>query len=132
MLRPSGVWSARDASCAASARSCSRTPAIGRNAAAWWHHEKSEDRYNYLYSGEELQEFAEIATAANELVKKSYLYTNNHFASKSVVNAVMLKAQVGQSIDGEYPKELAERYPEIANLVVTSRPVPVPSRLPVE
>ena len=33
----------------------------GRNAAAWWRHDKSEDRYNYLYSAEELQEFSEIA-----------------------------------------------------------------------
>ena len=64
-------------------------------------------------------------------MKKSYLYTNNHFSSKSVVNAVMLKAQAGQPIEGEYPPGLVERYPEIANLVVTSRPVPVPSRLPV-
>jgi len=101
----------------------------GRNAAAWWRHDKSEDRYNYLYSGDELREFSEIATAASELVKKSYLYTNNHFSSKSVVNAVMLKAQVGQPIDGEYPRELVERYPEIAELVVTSRRVPVPSQL---
>jgi uncharacterized protein YecE (DUF72 family) len=101
----------------------------GRNAAAWWRHEKSEDRYNYLYSGGELQEFADIATAATELVKKSYLYTNNHFSSKSVVNAIMLKAQVGQPIEGGYPRELVERYPEIAGLVVTSRPVPVPSQL---
>jgi uncharacterized protein YecE (DUF72 family) len=99
----------------------------GRNAAAWWRHEKSEDRYNYLYSAEELSEFSETATAATELVRKSYLYTNNHFSSKSVVNAVMLKAQVGQPIDGEYPPELVARYPEIAGLVVTS-PVPVPSR----
>jgi hypothetical protein len=30
------------------------------------------------------------------------------------------------------PPELVERYPEIANLVATSRPVPVPSRLPAE
>ena len=103
----------------------------GRNAAAWWRHEKSEDRYNYLYSTGELQEFSEIASAATELVKKSYLYTNNHFSSKSVVNAVMLKAQVGQPIDGEYPPELIERYPEIARLVTSSRRAPVPSRLPV-
>jgi uncharacterized protein YecE (DUF72 family) len=100
----------------------------GRNAAAWWRHEKSEDRYNYLYSAEELSEFSEIATAATQLVRKSYLYTNNHFSSKSVVNAVMLKAQVGQPIDGEYPPELVQRYPEIAGLVVTSPPVRVPSR----
>jgi uncharacterized protein YecE (DUF72 family) len=94
----------------------------GRNAAAWWRHEKSEDRYNYLYSAKELREFSDIAGAAKALVKKSYLYTNNHFASKSVVNAVMIKAQLGEPIDGEYPPELIERYPDIANLVSTSSP----------
>jgi uncharacterized protein YecE (DUF72 family) len=89
----------------------------GRNAAQWWRHEKSEDRYDYLYSGEELKEFADTVGAARELVKKTYLYTNNHFAAKSVVNAVMLKAQLGEPIDGEYPRELVERYPEIRDLV---------------
>jgi uncharacterized protein YecE (DUF72 family) len=94
----------------------------GRNAAAWWRHEKSEDRYNYLYSAKELREFSDIAGAAKALVKKSYLYTNNHFASKSVVNAVMIKAQLGEPIDGEYPPELIEHYPEIKDLVTTSSP----------
>ena len=57
---------------------------------------------------------------------------NNHFSSKSVVNAVMLKAQTGQPIAGQYPSELVERYPEIAELVTVSSPSvpsPVPSRL---
>jgi uncharacterized protein YecE (DUF72 family) len=109
----------------------------GRNAAQWWRHARSEDRYNYLYSADELKEFSVVAGAAKELVKKSYLYTNNHFAAKSVVNAVMLKAQLGEPIDGEYPPELVERYPEIADLVSTSRPAPsrpdpVPSASRVE
>jgi uncharacterized protein YecE (DUF72 family) len=104
----------------------------GRNAAQWWHHQHRDDRYNYLYSAAELQDFSEIAGAANELVKKSYLYTNNHFSAKSVVNAVMLKAQLGQPIEGEYPAEMVERYPELAGLVTrASRPQPVPARLPV-
>jgi len=85
----------------------------GRNAAQWWRHDKSEDRYNYLYSGAELQEFADVAGAAKTLVKKSYLYTNNHFSAKSVVNAVMLKAQLGEPIEGEYPDALVEQYPEL-------------------
>ena len=100
----------------------------GRNAAQWWRHDNRDDRYNYLYSGEELQEFADVAGAANELVKKSYLYTNNHFSSKSVVNAVMLKAQLGQPIEGEYPPELIERYPELRDLVISRQPS-VTSRL---
>ena len=94
----------------------------GRNAAQWWRHEHRDDRYNYLYSGEELREFAETAGAAKELVKKAYLYTNNHFSAKSVVNAVMLKAQLGQPIEGEYPPEIVERYPELQDLVPPSRP----------
>ena len=94
----------------------------GRNAKAWWRHEASEDRYNYLYSPKELREFSDIAGAAQALVKKSYLYANNHFASKSVVNAVMIKAQLGQPIEGEYPPELIEHYPDISDLVTTSSP----------
>ncbi len=77
----------------------------GRNAAKWWRHDKSEDRYNYLYSADELKEFSETAGAARELVKKLYLYTNNHFSAKSVANAAMIKQQLGEPIDGEYPPE---------------------------
>jgi uncharacterized protein YecE (DUF72 family) len=102
----------------------------GRNAEQWWRHDKSEDRYNYLYSAGELREFGDTAGAAERLVKKSYLYTNNHFSAKSVVNAVMLKAQLGQPIEGEYPPEMIERYPELKDLVTTSSPRALqPSRL---
>jgi uncharacterized protein YecE (DUF72 family) len=99
----------------------------GRNAAQWWRHETRDDRYNYLYSAEDLKEFSETAAAASHLVKKAYLYTNNHFSAKSVVNAVMLKAQLGQPIEGEYPPELVERYPEIRELVSTAVPQPAES-----
>ena len=99
----------------------------GRNAAQWWRHDKAEDRYNYLYSAQELREFADIAGAAKDLVKKSYLYTNNHFAAKSVVNAVMLKAELGDPIEGVYPPELIARYPEIADLVPASASLFTPS-----
>jgi uncharacterized protein YecE (DUF72 family) len=91
----------------------------GRNAAQWWKHDKAEDRYNYLYSGGELKSFSETADAARRLVKKVYVYFNNHFASKAVVNAVMIKQQLGEPVAGTYPRAFVERYPETASMVST-------------
>ena len=93
----------------------------GRNAASWWRHEKAEDRYNYLYSEGELKAFSETAEAAHRLVKKVYLYANNHYSAKSVANAAMIKKQLGEPIEGEYPPEFVERYPELAGAVRVGR-----------
>ncbi len=89
----------------------------GRNAAEWWTHSASEDRYNYLYSEEELQPIAETATAARALVKKAYLYMNNHFAAKSVANAVVVKHLTGEPVKGEWPQAMIDRYEFLAPLV---------------
>ena len=92
----------------------------GRNAKNWWRHEKSEDRYDYLYSNDELKEFSETADAARRLVKKLYLYTNNHFSAKSVANAAMIKRQLGEPIEGEYSPEFVQRYPELTGIVTVA------------
>jgi uncharacterized protein YecE (DUF72 family) len=102
----------------------------GRNAAQWWRHDKAEDRYDYLYSDEELREFTETASAARELVKKAYLYTNNHFSAKSVANAAILKHKIGLPVPGEYPEEMVERYPELQGIVKLLPPPLIPSRKP--
>ena len=86
----------------------------GRNAAEWWRHAASEDRYNYLYSPEELREFSDTIDAARRIVKKVYLYTNNHFSAKSIANAAMIKRQLGEPLEGEYPETFIERFPPIA------------------
>jgi uncharacterized protein YecE (DUF72 family) len=93
----------------------------GRNAAEWWRHDKAEDRYNYLYSDEELREITETAAAATELVRKAYLYTNNHFSAKSVANAAMIKRQLDQPIEGEYTPEFLEHFPELQGVLRVSR-----------
>jgi uncharacterized protein YecE (DUF72 family) len=98
----------------------------GRNAEKWWRHEKSEDRYNYLYSASELKPFAETADAARTLVRKMYLYLNNHFAAKSAANALMIKRMVGQPIEATFNPELVERYPELKELVSVSQVTPSP------
>ena len=73
----------------------------GRNAKQWWRHEKSEDRYNYLYSSDELKEFSETLGAARRLVQKAYLFTNNHYSAQSVANAKMIQEQLGEPVRGD-------------------------------
>jgi uncharacterized protein YecE (DUF72 family) len=94
----------------------------GRNAAKWWRHDRAEERYDYLYSPDELRPFSETVDAARTLVKKLYLYLNNHFAAKSVANAVMIKQQLGQPIVGTYPPAFVERYPQLSGIVSTGQP----------
>jgi uncharacterized protein YecE (DUF72 family) len=96
----------------------------GRNAAQWWKHDRAEDRYNYLYSADELKPISETADAARRLVKKFYLYFNNHFAAKAVANAVMIKRQLNEPIAGIYPPAFIARYPELADVVSTSDVTP--------
>ena len=102
----------------------------GRNTAQWWTHEKAEDRYNYLYSADELEPFAAAAGEAARVVKKAYLYTNNHFSAKAVANAAILKHQLGQTLPGDYPEEFVERYPDLKGLVRILQPALIPSPKP--
>ena len=89
----------------------------GRNAANWWTHEQSEDRYNYLYSREELKPFAQTAVEAAKSGRKVFVYMNNHFSAKAVANAAILKADLGLPVPGDYPEAMVDRYPELAGLV---------------
>jgi uncharacterized protein YecE (DUF72 family) len=94
----------------------------GRNAKKWWRHDHKDERYDYLYAAEELQEFASVLTSVQPLVKKdARAYFNNHFAAKSVANAATVKAIVGQPVEGDYEPELVERYTEFAATLASAR-----------
>ncbi|MGH9312783.1 MAG: DUF72 domain-containing protein [Vicinamibacterales bacterium] len=95
----------------------------GRNAASWWTHKAREDRYDYLYSEDELKPIADAVRDAGRAAKKAYVYMNNHFAAKAVANAAILKHQLGQELPGEYPPGLVERYPALAGIVRVSSPL---------
>jgi uncharacterized protein YecE (DUF72 family) len=92
----------------------------GRNAAEWWSHEAAEDRYDYLYSREELAPFAETAREADRAGRRVLVYMNNHFSAKAVANAAVLKHDLGQLVPGEYLPAMTERYPDLAGIVPTS------------
>ena len=91
----------------------------GRNARKWWRHDRAEERYDYHYAAAELQPFRDTADAAARLVKRLYLYTNNHFAAKAVANAATLKHQLGLEVSGAYRDEMVTRYPELEGVVRT-------------
>jgi uncharacterized protein YecE (DUF72 family) len=93
----------------------------GRNAAEWWSHEAAEDRYDYLYSQEELAPIASATRAAARGQRRVLVYLNNHFSAKSVANAAVLRHDLGQLVPGEYLPAMVERYPDLAGVVPTSR-----------
>ena len=79
----------------------------GRNYEKWFAHGETWERYNYLYSKEELAPWVDrvrsIATS-----KDTYVITNNHFRGQAVVNAADLQDALGQS--AKLPPQLREVY----------------------
>lgn len=81
----------------------------GRNYEKWFAHAESWERYNYLYSPEELEPWVErIQSMAKN--KDTYVVTNNHFRGQAIVNAGELKEALGQ--DRDVPPQLRETYGE--------------------
>lgn len=79
----------------------------GRNYQKWFHHEEAWERYDYLYSSEELEPWVETTRS---LAEKGdvYVITNNHFRGQAIVNAIDLRRAVGQPVN--VPPPLAEHY----------------------
>jgi uncharacterized protein YecE (DUF72 family) len=81
----------------------------GRNYEKWFAHEESWERYNYLYSPQELEPWVErIGNMAKE--KDTYVVTNNHFRGQAIVNAGEIKEALG--LDSTLPPQLKEVYPD--------------------
>jgi uncharacterized protein YecE (DUF72 family) len=68
----------------------------GRNSAKWWNHEKSYERYDYLYSEEELSEWVPKVKNMMDGSKIIFIAFNNHFNSQAVINARMFRELMGQ------------------------------------
>ncbi|HET7710299.1 MAG TPA: DUF72 domain-containing protein, partial [Thermoanaerobaculia bacterium] len=79
----------------------------GRNYEKWFAHQESWERYNYLYSPQELEPWVERIRSAAE-TRDTYVITNNHFRGQAIVNAGELKRALGQ--EGTVPPQLAEVY----------------------
>jgi uncharacterized protein YecE (DUF72 family) len=91
----------------------------GRNYAKWFQHDEAWERYDYLYTDEELAPFVDTAKT---LDRKGdvYVVTNNHFRGQAIVNAIDLKRAAGQK--AEVPPPLAEHYGERVKQARGQRP----------
>jgi uncharacterized protein YecE (DUF72 family) len=67
----------------------------GRNADDWFRADAGVDeRYDYLYTAEELGPWAERVRRVAAAAPETYVVTNNHYRGQAVTNAVMLEAMV--------------------------------------
>jgi uncharacterized protein YecE (DUF72 family) len=93
--------------------------AHGRNAAKWWTHGESWERYDYCYSSDEIKTLAERVRAAlnaSPQVKTVKVYFNNHARAGAAVNALMLLHELGLSIKNAPSGELLAAFPRLAQI----------------
>jgi uncharacterized protein YecE (DUF72 family) len=95
----------------------------GRNKEHWFNDESGRDeRYDYLYSPEELGPWIERARSMAEKAGEVYVITNNHFRGQAVCNAIMLKA-VLTGRRALAPSSLLESFPELSAYADPDAPV---------
>jgi uncharacterized protein YecE (DUF72 family) len=69
----------------------------GRNYENWFRDKAPrDDRYNYLYSLDELEPWISRVKEVALQAKETYVITNNHFQGQAVVNALEIKAAISE------------------------------------
>ena len=95
----------------------------GRNYQDWFREKAPrDDRYNYLYSLEELEPWIVRIKEIAAKTKESYVITNNHFRGQAVVNALEIKSTLAEE-RVVAPAPLFERYPALLDSAVPEREV---------
>lgn len=88
----------------------------GRNAATWFDPKAGrDDRYDFLYSPEELEGVARRLNRIASEAERSVVITNNHFGGQAVANALELK----HLLSGERPpapEPLRLAFPHLASV----------------
>jgi uncharacterized protein YecE (DUF72 family) len=93
----------------------------GRRYDTWFNDDPtipSHERYNYLYSAEELTPWADRIQTESEHTLKVFAVTNNHYLGKGVVNALQLIGMLkGAKVN--VPEPLRQHYPELEKIAST-------------
>jgi uncharacterized protein YecE (DUF72 family) len=84
----------------------------------------AHERYNYLYSLQELQPWAERTREVAAKSRSTYVVANNHYLGKAAVNALeLISILKGGKV--EVPEPLRKQYPELE--AIADRPTEAPT-----
>jgi uncharacterized protein YecE (DUF72 family) len=75
----------------------------------------AHERYNYLYSEEELEPWVARIRTVNQLTHNTFVVTNNHYQGKAVVNALQL-ISILKGSKVKVPEPLRQHYPELEKI----------------
>ena len=106
----------------------------GRRYDAWFDDRPEtpqHERYNYLYSREELNPWATRIRSIKERAEDAYVITNNHYLGKAVVNALQL-ISILKGTTVKIPEPLRQHYPELEKIAseTPSEPTLFPMGIP--
>jgi uncharacterized protein YecE (DUF72 family) len=88
----------------------------GRNYKDWFESESRNDRYNYLYTHQELEGWVKRIKTVSQSAERTFVVTNNHPDGKAAVSALEIEHLLtGEKVKG--PKTLVERYPRLKSFV---------------
>lgn len=89
----------------------------GRNYKDWFRAGAGrDDRYNYLYAKDELQDWIDRIKQLGQKSGKVYVITNNHYRGQAMANALQIKNMItGEKLD--IPKLLVEQYPVLEEIL---------------
>jgi uncharacterized protein YecE (DUF72 family) len=92
--------------------------AHGRNAKTWWRPKESWERYDYLYSRDEIKRIAQRIKSATSApgIKKGFAFFNNHARANAAANAIMLSQELGLRPKTMPSEALIAKFPELVNV----------------
>jgi len=94
----------------------------GRNAREWFKEGVGRDqRYNYLYSTDELDSWSKRAMDIAKRVEKVFIITNNHFRGQAIVNAYQMRFLL-EGKKQPVPRSLLEHYPLLSDMAFQDEP----------
>ena len=92
----------------------------GRNYRQWFAETNVRDRYDYLYSAQELEKWKDRTVEIASKAEATYVVANNHNLGKAAVNALELVAML-ENRKVRAPQPLVQNYPELKAISVDER-----------